>query len=293
MGLRNEVTIDSIRNEIAQSESSHSEINIIVEGATDAKLLEDFTNEEKCTIYQVKTRANVITLMDELARIKKNSYTIGIVDDDQNRLMGGEVLPPNTLYTDTNDIETMIFWSPAFPKIARHLFAYEKTPDSAEIKKLHSMFKDRAIKVGELRIVDKRKGWGMSFKDGGGKGDLDFGKFISWKSDFSYKGDNDLINAVKGHSHRPEIKNEEANEGLVALRKEKHKPWEIVVGHDLSKVIALALRKYLGKKETENFKREHVEVSFRLAYSLDDFKSSQLCQEMMSLMSHHKIDFIL
>ena len=291
MALRDEVNIETIRNEIAM-DSTHTEINIIVEGATDAKLFEDFTDEDKCTIYQVKNRENVINLMQQLADINKNGYTIGIVDDDQNRLLGIEALPPNTLYTDTHDIETMIFWSAAFPKIARHLFSYDKTPDNAEIKKTHQMLMDRALHVGELRIVDKRNGWGLSFKDGGSKKDLDFGKFINWKSDMTYNGDDDLVTAVKGHNHRPEINNNDAKTGLIALRKEKHKPWEIVVGHDLTKVIALSLKKMLGKKETKNYEREQVEVSFRLAYSLDDFRNTQLYQNMNSMMEHHKIVFL-
>jgi len=292
MGLKNEVSIEAIRNEIAM-DSTHSEINIIVEGATDAKLFEDFTDEEKCTIYQVKNRENVISLMRQLEEINKNGYTIGVVDDDQNRLLGNELLPENTLYTDTNDIETMIFWSSAFPKIARHLFAYDKTPDSASIIKLHKMFTDRALKVGELRIVDKRMGWGLSFKDSGGKKDLEFEKFIEWKTDMSYKGDSDLVKVVKGHSKRPEINDAEAIAGLRDLRKEKHKPVEIVVGHDLTKMIALAMKKMLLKKETERYGREQVEVSFRLAYTLDIFKKSQLYGRMMDLMGHHGIAFLL
>lgn len=285
------MNIDTIRNEIAM-DSSHKEINIIVEGATDAKLFEDFTDEEKCTIYQVKTRLNVITLMTELAKINKNGYTIGIVDDDQNRLMGGETLPPNTLYTDTNDIETMIFWSDAFPKIARHLFAYDLTTDKTEIKKIQALLVDRAMRIGELRIVDKRKGWGLSFKDGAGKGDLEFKKFIE-RNDMGYKGDDRLIDAVKGHSHRPEISNVEVKTELNVLRKEKHKPREIVVGHDLTKVIALSLKKTFGKKETCGFEREQVEVSFRLAYSIDLFKSSSLYHNMVGMMMHHGIAFIV
>lgn len=291
MALRDEVNIETIRNEIAM-DSTHTEINIILEGATDAKLFEDFTDEDKCTIYQVKNRENVINLMQQLAGINKNGYTIGIVDDDQNRLLGDEVLPPNTLYTDTNDIETMIFWSAAFPKIARHLFAYDKTPDSSAIKSIHRKLWERALPVGELRIINKINGWGLSFKDGGGKKDLDFGKFINWKTDMTYKGDDELVTAVKGHNHRPEINNNDAKASLVALRKEKHKPWEIVVGHDLTKMIALSLKKALGKKESSDYEREQVEVSFRLAYSLDDFRKTQLYQNMNSMMEHHKIGFL-
>lgn len=291
MGLRDEVNIDTIRNEIAM-DSSHSEINIIVEGATDAKLFEDFTDEGKCTIYQVKTRNNVIQLMVELANINRNSYTLGIVDNDQYRLMGGEDLPPNTLYTDTNDIETMIFWSPAFPKIARHLFAYEATSDIAKIKTVQDMLAERALRVGELRIVDKRKGWGLSFKEGGGKRDLEFKKFIE-RSNLNYKGDDALINAVKGHSQMPQIDSDVVKTELDALRKENHHPSEIIVGHDLTKVIALALKQKFGKKETNDYEREQVEISFRLAYSLDVFRSSHLYQEMTNIMRHHQIAFML
>lgn len=285
------MNLDAIRNEIAM-DSSHREINIIVEGATDAKLFEDFTDEERCTIYQVRTRANVLTLMNDLAQINKNGYTIGIVDDDQNRLMGGEVLPPNTLYTDTNDMETMIFWSSVYPKFARQLFAYEKTSDSEAIRIIHRLIVERAQKVGELRIVDKRKGWGLSFKDGAGKGDLEFKKFIN-RDDMSYKGDTELVKAVKGHSHRPQIDEGEAIRELAALRKENHKPQEIVVGHDLSKVIALSLKKAFSKKETCDYEREQVEVSLRLAYSLEAFKKSQLYHDMIGMMNHHGIAFLL
>lgn len=291
MSLRKEVDIDTICNEISM-DNSHSEICIIVEGATDAKLMEDFTVDDKCSIYQVTTRDNVVELMNMLKDRAKNDYTIGIVDDDQNRLEGKEVLPPNTLYTDTNDIETMIFWSGAFPKIARQLFAYEKTPDAASISKVQILLGCNAMKVGELRIVSKRNGWNLSFKDSGGKKDLDFKKFINWKTDMSYMGDDALITTVKGHSHRPEINNADAKSGLQDLRKEKRKPWEVIVGHDLTKMVAVALKQAYCNDETKNFEKGQVELAFRLAYSLNLFRNSQLYQNMNRMMAHHGIVFL-
>lgn len=291
MSLKKEVDIDTICNEISM-DNSHSEICIIVEGATDAKLMEDFTVDENSSIYQVKTRDNVVELMNMLKERAKNDFTIGIVDDDHNRMEGTEVLPPNTLYTDTNDIETMIFWSGAFPKIARQLFAYEETPDAASIIKIQRLLGGNAMRVGELRIVSKRKGWNLSFKDSGGKKDLDFKKFVNWKTDMTYMGDDSLITAVKGHCHRPDINNVDAKRGLQDLRKEKHKPIEVIVGHDLTKMVALALKQVFGNDETKNFEREQVELAFRLAYSLNLFQKTQLYKNMNGLMAHHGIVFM-
>lgn len=291
MSLKKEIDIDTICNEISM-DNSHGEICIIVEGATDAKLMEDFTVEDNCSIYQVKKRDNVLALMKMLKDRSKNDFTIGIVDADQNRMEGKEVLPPNTLYTDTNDIETMIFWSGAFPKIARQLFAYEKTPDAASILNIQRMLGCNAMKVGELRIVSKRNGWNLSFKDSGGKKDLDFKKFVNWKTDMAYMGDDALITAVKGHCRRSDINDADAKRGLQDLRKEKHKPWEIIVGHDLTKMVALALKQAYCNDDTKNFEKGQVEVAFRIAYSLDLFQKSRLYHDMNGLMAHHGIVFM-
>lgn len=272
-------------------DNSHSEICIIVEGATDAKLLEDFTVEDKCSIYLVKTRNNVIELMRRLAALNKNQYAVGIVDDDQHRLTG-ETLPANTLYTDTNDIETMVFWSGAFPKIARHLFAFSSTPDKNKVDEIHKLLQESTMPIGEMRLVNKRKGWNLSFKDGGGKKDLDFCKLFNWKGDMSYLGDKVLINAVKGHSKLPEIDEREALNELKAVRQCKYSPKQIIVGHDLTRVIAVAMKRKYYKKETEGYDKDQIEVSFRLAYSLELFKKSNLYQCMVGMMSHHGIGYL-
>lgn len=287
---KDEIDLDEISNEIAM-DNSHTEICIIVEGATDAKLLEDFTVEDKCSIYLVKTRENVIELMRRLEALNKNQYTIGIVDDDQHRITG-ENLPANTIYTDTNDIETMIFWSGAFPKIARQLFAFGSTADKNKVVEIQKFLQKCAIPIGEMRLADKRMGWKLSFKDSGGKKDLDFCKLFNWKDDMSFLGDKVMINVVKGHSKRPEIDEKEALKELKAVRQYKYSPKQIIVGHDLTRVIAVAMKKKYYKKETEGYDKDQIEVSFRLAYSLDLFKKSNLYQAMKGMMSHHGIDYL-
>ena len=53
MSVIDNVDLDYIHNEIAM-DNSHDAINIIVEGMTDAKLMEDFTIEDYVTGPQVK-----------------------------------------------------------------------------------------------------------------------------------------------------------------------------------------------------------------------------------------------
>lgn len=273
MSVIDNVDLDYIHNEIAM-DNSHDAINIIVEGMTDAKLMEDFTIEDKCSIYHVDSRDNVIDLMRRLEAEGKTTYTVAIVDADQNRIMG-ETLPAHTLYTDTNDIETMIFWSDAFFKIARQLFEASQTPDRASIREKARIIQNYALKVGELRIVSKRMKWYLSFKDSEARKDLDFKKFIDFRT-MTYKGDEELINAVKGHSRRLDLDSNEVRREIQKLRSEKHYLAHIVIGHDLTKVIAVALRNAYGKPETSRYDYSQVEIVFRAAYHNEDFKKTHL-----------------
>ena len=289
MSVIDNVDLDYIHNEIAM-DNSHDAINIIVEGMTDAKLMEDFTIEDKCSIYHVDSRDNVIDLMRRLEAEGKTAYTVAIVDADQNKIMG-ETLPAHMLYTDTNDIETMIFWSDAFYKIARQLFEASKTPDRASISAIRKNVRIQALFVGELRLVSKRMGWYLSFKDSNTKKDLDFKKFIDYRT-MKYGGDKVLVEAVKNHSKLHKLATKDVMTEILILRKEKHPSVELVVGHDVTKVITLALKHVLGKEETKNFNREQVEIVFRAAYGNDDFKKTYLRTAMEDAVRDCGISFL-
>lgn len=287
MGLLQEVTEDYVFNSIAM-DNTGSDVNIIVEGSTDASLLFGFT--DGCNIYYMKKREIVLELMEKLENAGKLNNTVAIIDKDQEDVYPCTKVPSNTFYTDTNDIETMILVSDSFYRIASQLFPPSKCPDKAAIDGIRQLLIERAQPIGELRIINKRHQWNLSFKDSGGKKDVEFKKFIK-RQDFNYLGDDSLINTIKGHNHRPEIDNNQVKEELTQLRQEGHSAIDIVVGHDISRVIALALKQHLTKAETESFEKEQVEVAFRLGYNKEHFMGSKLVQSILDSTKHLGINF--
>ena len=107
-----------------------------------------------------------------------------------------------------------------------------------------------------------------------------------------YGGDKVLVEAVKNHSKLHKLATKDVMTEILILRKEKHPPVELVVGHDVTKVIALALKHVLGKEETKNFNREQVEIVFRAAYGNDDFKKTYLRTAMEDAVRDCEISFL-
>lgn len=288
MGVQVEVTKDFVFNSIAM-DNTGSDVNIIVEGATDASLLFGFTDESCCNIYYMKKRDNVLELMSKLEAEGKLNNTVAIIDRDQEDIFPQTDLPANTFYTDTNDIETMILYSESFYRIAGQIFPITKCPDRAAIDGIRNLLIERALPIGELRIVDKRNGWNLSYKKKEKK-DLEFKNFID-KRTFVYKGDKALIDAIKAFSVRPDVNTPEAVTGLSALRAEGHDPLKIIVGHDVTRVIALAFKQFLHKEETEGLENEQVEITFRAAYNKNDFIATNLANNMINALTHLNINF--
>ena len=279
MSLRTEIDKYSIFNSIAMDQSLTSYF-LIVEGATDAGLFSNFTDENTCNIIFLNSRENVITIMSDLEKARKNVNAFAIIDKDQESIFPtiGK-LPDHTFFTDTNDIETMIFFSDTFCKVAKELFPVSKCKNNQSINSIIDIVIKLALSIGELRLVDKREKLNMSFKKPKNRNELDFKKFIQQK-DMSYKGDEKMIEAIKGHSLKPQINTEFVKQALLALRSEKYSDHDIIVGHDVTRIIALALKQAYSKDATKNFTNEQVELSFRLAYSKDDFLKTKLATDI-------------
>ena len=281
MSLRNEIDKESVFNSISMDRSLSS-YYLIVEGATDATLFLDFTDENTCDIITLNSRENVINLMTDLESAKKNTNVFAIVDKDQEAIFPTiEKLPSHTFFTDLNDIESMIFFSDSFYKVAKQLFPISKCSSNQSIDGIRDLIINLALSIGELRLVSKREKMNLCFKKPPQRKELDFKKFIRQK-DMVYEGDDKLIEAVKGHSLKPQIDTAVVKQALETLRSEKHSIHDIIVGHDVTRIIALALKQKFSKEVSKDFNNEQVELSFRLGYSKDDFLKSKLATDIIN-----------
>ena len=194
MSLRNEIDKESVFNSISMDRSLSS-YYLIVEGATDATLFLDFTDENTCDIIYMSSRENVIDLMSDLERESRNTNVFAIVDKDQEAIFPTiEKLPSHTFFTDLNDIESMIFFSDSFYKVAKQLFPISKCSSNQSIDGIRDLIINLALSIGELRLVSKREKMNLCFKKPPKRKELDFKKFIRQKDNYNTSNKLDVTN---------------------------------------------------------------------------------------------------
>lgn len=279
MGMMQYMDLDTLHNLIAL-DNTKSSVNIIVEGATDATLFEGFVDEELCNIYYVSKKSNVIDLMQTLELENKNGYTVAIVDDDHDAMFGVK-RPANTFRTDTNDIETMIFFSDAFYNIARQLLPYDKVGNKAAIDDIRKQIITWSLPIGFARILSKRNQWNLCFKENQHGTKLEFKKIFDRKN-LTYKGDSTLIEVLRNHIRIHEPDNKAFLEKLRELIKERIAPVNIIVGHDIGRIMELAIENLWKKKENVGMTKDNIEIVFRTAYTKDLFAKTRLYNKLVN-----------
>lgn len=300
MALIDLIDIDDIHNEIAM-DNSGSCVNVIVEGFTDAELFEGLFLQDKCNIYCPKSKGMVLELMRRLEAEDKNRMTIAIVDDDHDDILGNP-RPQHTFRTDTNDIETMILKSDAFYNIARGLYPRKYTMNNASIDRIRESIIQWALPLGELRLTARINSWPLSFKNRvemKGQGpkakkvvhEFKMKKYMD-NATMTYTGDDKFVPYVIEHSGYVGIGKGDVINELNKVRDSLFPPYKIIIGHDVSRVIALSLTKMLKKEISEGLTDAQIELNFRVAYSKEFFQQSKLYNDIVSSMSHVGYEFV-
>lgn len=300
MALIDLIDIDDIHNEIAM-DNTGSSVNVIVEGFTDAELFDGLFSQDRCNIYCPKSKEMVLELMRRLESEDKYSMTIAIVDDDHDELFGKQ-RPQHTFRTDTNDIETMILKSDAFYTIARGLYPRKYILNNESIDRLRESIIQWALPMGELRLTARLNNWPLSFKDRieiKGQGVKARKVLYEFKmknymdsASMTYTGDDKFVSYVILHTDWAGVGKEEVLEKLSDVRSQHHTPYEIIIGHDVSRVIALSLSKKYKKDVSENLTESQIELTFRVAYCKEFFRQSKLYDDIVATMSHVAYDFV-
>lgn len=300
MALIDLIDIDDIHNEIAM-DNSGSCVNVIVEGFTDAELYDGLFLQDKCNIYCPKSKVMVLDLMRRLEAENKNRMTIAIVDDDHDEILE-KPRPQHTFRTDTNDIETMILKSDAFYNIARGLYPRRFTMNNGSIEKIRDLIIQWALPLGELRLTARIKNWPLSFKDRveiKGQGpkakevvhEFKMKKYMD-NATMTYSGDEKFVPYVIEHSNYAGIGKDDVISELNKVRDSHLSPYKIIIGHDVSRVIALSLSKKFKKDVSEGLTNAQIELNFRVAYSKEFFQRSKLYNDIVNSMNHVAYEFV-
>jgi hypothetical protein len=283
MSIKEEITAEIIANTICLD--TYDGYYILVEGETDELFYSKFLDNKNCQIEICHGKENTVKAINIINQrsIKKKEKSIAIVDKDFDFLDDKLNYPDNLLQTDCHDIEMMCLKSDSFDSVMNEYFSKEKVEEfnKAQKKCIRQHLLNTIRPISELRILSKKENLNLSFKPSIAKpNELKYDKFIC-KDKFEFKGYEALLNAIKTYYNQAtHLDNKDIILKLQQLDLAKYEGYDICHGHDLTKAIHIGLKKKIGKSKLSDVTADEIERSMRLAFSIIDFKKTDLKQKL-------------
>lgn len=304
----NDKAVTVLLNEIRMASE---EKFIIVEGNSDSKLLDPFF-EENVRILNPRMGINnkgvvINTVQEVLSRKTKRIFyrgkeVAGIIDADFNRIFGNIRNDlQNLFYTDTHDIDSMIFSTNAFRKVINFLYGH---PEIVNIKKIREKCVEISSEFGFylLSFYENRL---HNLKEAFKPIEQFFDKNLIFNHTKAIKKLKLLCkNGIISRSDVINIK--------LSLIQRKHQNldlYQLANGHDLIRVfIMLTLWDKMNlKKKRTNFKYKKLLINYsnrreylikeledilRISYEYDFFKNSNLYKQIIAYQKTNGINFL-
>ncbi len=263
------LTPADLANEIRMARSSYDGAFLIVEGSTDALFYRRAVESEKCRLIVAHNRENALQI---LMILESDNFTgaLAIVDADFDLLEGQVFASSNIFLTDTHDLETMMLKSQALEKVLLEMGSETKLGEfiTRRGKELREALLEEGLHLGYLRWVSLRHGYALKFEG------LNYRAFTDFNAlTVSQSG---IVKAVKNHSQKPQISDQELLQQIEAIRDEAHDKWLVCCGHDLIAILSIGLHKAFGSRNWKEVEPEILERSLRLAYESAWFWNTQL-----------------
>ena len=274
--MNQEITKSDVANEVRMRRSAFKGAFLLLEGWDDARVYGNFFIEETCQIVVAKGKDNAI---DAIAVLEESRFqgVFCIVDADFDHLESRVPASRNVFLTDFHDLECMMLSSPALDKLLLD-YAPEgnklaRFRESGRKKSVAELLARSAMEIGYLRWLSLRDDIGFRFEG------LDVARFTDRAS--LTVDTKKLIAAVRDHSQKHEIAEEEIASGMDGMRRPDHDPWQVACGHDVIELLAIGLRRALASLSVQQTKAEIIERNLRLAYSREDFRSTRLAGSVL------------
>jgi hypothetical protein len=269
-----EITPESVASEVRllRDDARYQGAFLFVEGGTDASFFSNYIKKNNCLIRIVKSRSNVLKLVSILESEGYSGY-LAIVDADFWHLEGKSPPSSNVLLTDTHDIETMIFASPAFDKLLSEYIPIEKLDSLVRrYRNVRIAILTVAQKIACIRWINYKNSLGISFYT-----DSEKGVPINWESTIDIERFvvdlEGLIKIVCANNIRIEhfVKAE-----IVRYKDLEYDLLQLCNGHDVVYVTFLVVKRKGRYREVERLVPKDLEKALRLAYESTYFHDTGL-----------------
>jgi hypothetical protein len=265
--MREFITPDRIANQIRMRRSSHKGSFLIVEGRNDKLVYERFIDRTNCEFSIASGKENAVAAIRILEQ-DNFAGVLAIVDADFCRLEGTLPSSSNLLLTDEHDLEMMLLKSLALEKVISERGSEDKINKFGQNIRLTLL--ESGKRIGYLRWVSLKDNLFLKFEE------LSFSKFIDKATLVIDTGK--LIKAVKDHSQKLALREQDIQKSIETLEKTARDPWQLCCGHDIICILSIGLSKVWGSWKTNEIRPDILERELRLAYEDSYFRSTQLYQ---------------
>lgn len=258
-----------VANTVRMLASRHKGAFMLVEGSTDRNLFEGFVDQSSCMVVVGYNKSNVLHAMSHLSRDRRQDV-VAIVDSDY----WDPVPAPDRQYcvfcTDSHDIETMMLESEALDKILRELADEKKLSAFQASRKagIRDVLVREGMRIGVARKLSFDRHDRLKFRE------LDFSRFVEAAS-LSVAIDllaTEIVKNTPGCSISPE----ELAKKIELLQMDDLPSWRICQGHDLVKLLSIALQDAIGDRSPGAVAPPVLERYLRLAFEYSHFRKTRL-----------------
>jgi hypothetical protein len=245
---------------------------LIVEGSTDWSLFSKFIDSQTSAIRSANTRESVFSVL-QILQASSFPQLLAIVDLDYDGLLGKNVARQDVFYTPDHDLEILLLRSSALTDVLREFGSQSKieAAQNAGIDPLQLSL-NAAEPLGCLRLASIKKDWALRFAE------MKF-DFVDTQ-DLSPDTDR-LVEHICGRNQFTTCTRSEALQQIRSEKSQGHNIWQLVVGHDVSTILAISLRKLFGTHSNGDITGDLFESSLRLAYSLHEFRQTRLYADVI------------
>lgn len=273
--MRDFITDEREANAIRLQRSAFKGTFVLVEGSSDKVFYQRFTDKSDCKLVTTSGKpSSKLRVINILEILEKSNFKgiLGIIDADFDRIGNQLLNNSNLLYTDTHDLETMLIQSFALDKVIAEFGSEEKLAKFQQKKDIRQILLNAGVIIGYLRWVSQVEKLNFKFST------IEFSKFIDHKT--LSINQIKLFQELKNKSQSLSLQNKYLQQLLTNKQNHQHDPWQICCGHDLVKILAIALHKLIGTNNKQEVLPDILERSLRLAYEEAYFSKTKLYQNI-------------
>jgi hypothetical protein len=243
---------------------------IFVEGSKDVEVFRKFYDQSEISFRSSVGRSGVFEVVNKLSN-QPGLSPFGIIDADNDLILGFSLKTPPVFATDYRDLESTIFMTSCGDSVLNENLT---DPFPAKLGQTLTAFKSRVIyelaKIGACRIVNAKFDLGLNFKR------FEIGAYID--SSLGVIDERRFMEHLTANipPHKQKIFQSEQAEILRLCD-----PKKLVHGHDLS--IYLAIMKntnYYKNFRGRPVEAEDVETSLRVSFVSEVFVTTQLAIDL-------------